>query len=73
MKQDEDAPIESYKVEYHSQAKHRFHPIIWRNYLNLQFDMDIVDLLEKLIALFGQMDSFDIDPDNRKVLLEESD
>jgi hypothetical protein len=41
--------------------------------LNLSYEMDIVDLIERLIALFGKMDSFDIDPDNRKVLLEESD
>jgi hypothetical protein len=41
--------------------------------LNISYEMDIVDLIERLIALFGKMDSFDIDPDNRKVLLEESD
>jgi hypothetical protein len=46
---------------------------VWRDYLNLSYEMDIVDLIERLIALFGKMDSFDIDPDNRKILLEESE
>ena len=73
MQKEEEAPIDDYKIEYHNQAKHRFYPLVWRDYLNLSYEMDIVDLIERLIALFGKMDSFDIDPDNRKVLLEESE
>jgi hypothetical protein len=35
--------------------------------------MDVVELLDKLTSLFSKMDSFDIDPDNKKILLEESE
>ena len=66
-----DEPIEQYKLDYMQQAKQRVYPLVWRDYLNLSFDMDIVDLIESLSSLFNKMDSFDIDPDNRKGLLEE--
>jgi hypothetical protein len=35
--------------------------------------MDVVELLDRLTSLFSKMDSFDIDPDNKKILLEESE
>ncbi len=41
--------------------------------MNLSFEMDIVDLIEKMYTLFESMESFDIDPDNRNQLLEEGD
>ena len=69
----EDENQVSDKPQYEYSCREISDPCVWRDKVNITFDMDIVQIMEELWKCFISMDGFDIDPDQKNKLLEESD